>query len=73
MISANYIRNACVKNKKKITFFIFEINKHQCLNTPNLYLKSLSLGEFFSPLKGGGCLVKLVAAKLIRQHMFFFT
>ena len=32
-----------------------------------------SLGEFFSFWKGSGCLVKLVAAKVIRQDMFFFT
>ena len=32
---------------------------------------SLSLGEFFSSWKGGGCLVKLVAAKVIRQHIFY--
>ena len=28
------------------------------------------MGEFFSSWKGVGCLVKLVAAKVIRQHMF---
>ena len=30
------------------------------------------LGEFFSSWKKDGCLVKLVAAKVIRQHMLFF-
>ena len=35
--------------------------------------KSLSFGEFFSSWKGGGFVVKLVAAKVIHQHMFFFT
>ena len=29
------------------------------------------MGEFFSSWNGGGSLVKLVAAKVIRQHMFF--
>ena len=33
----------------------------------------LSFGEFFSSWKGGGFVVKLVAAKVICQHMFFFT
>ena len=36
-------------------------------------LQSLSFWEFFSSWKGGGFVVKLVAAKVIRQHMFFFT
>ena len=39
--------------------------------------KYLSFGGFFSSWKGGGRLcgfvVKLVAAKVIRQYMFFFT
>ena len=35
--------------------------------------QSLSLGEFFSSWKGDGFVVKLLAAKVIRQHMFLFT
>ena len=38
--------------------------------------QSLSFGEFFSSLKGGGgsgFVVKLVAAKVILQHLFFFA
>ena len=34
--------------------------------------QSLNFGEFCSSWKVSGC-VKLVAAKVIRQHMFFFT
>ena len=33
----------------------------------------LSLGEFFSYWKGGCCVIKLVAATVIRQHFFAFT
>ena len=33
--------------------------------------QSLSFGEVFSCWKGGGFVVKLVAAKIIRQHMLF--
>ena len=33
----------------------------------------LSFGEFFSSSKGGRFVDQLVAAKVIRQHMFFFT
>ena len=37
--------------------------------------KSLSFGDFFSSWKGGGggCVVKFEAAKVIRQHTFFFS
>ena len=36
--------------------------------------QSLSFGEFFSSWKGTGFVIKLVAAaKVICQHMFFFT
>ena len=33
----------------------------------------LSFGEFFSSWMGEGFVIKLVAAKVIHQHMFFFT
>ena len=36
MIIANYFRNACIKKLKNITFLLFEINEHQCLNTLKL-------------------------------------
>ena len=35
--------------------------------------QSLNFDEFFSSWKGGGLVVKLVAAKVICQHMLFFT
>ena len=35
-------------------------------------LQSLSVREFFSSWKGGEFVVKLVAAEIIIQHMFFF-
>ena len=34
--------------------------------------QSLSFVAFFSSWKGGGFVVRHVAAKVIRQHMFFF-
>ena len=35
--------------------------------------QSLSYGEFFSSWKGFGFVDELVAAKVIHQHMLFFT
>ena len=37
------------------------------------YPKTLSSGEFFSSWKGMGLFYKQVAAKVIHQHMCFFT
>ena len=40
------------------------------------YIENLTIFKFwlfFHFLKGGGFDVKLLAAKVIRQHMFFFT
>ena len=40
------------------------------------YIKNMTIfkfGEFFCSWKGVGRVVKLGAAKVIRQHMFFFT
>ena len=64
------------KMKKLKKNLNFEINEHQCLNTPKLnfiYKENLILfkfGEFFSSLNGGIFVVKLVAAKVIGQHTF---
>ena len=62
------------KKSKNITFFLFEINEHQCLNTPKLLVHrkfdNLEVGECFFLLDVGVCIVKLVEAKLIRQQCF---
>ena len=48
---------------------MFEYSR--CLITLKIW-QFLSFGEFFSSWKRGWYVVKLVAAKVIRQHMFFF-
>ena len=67
----NYFLNACVKKWKILSWFLFVnlMNIHVWIPKILITMKnwqSLSLGNFFS-------LVKPVAAKVIRQHMFFFT
>ena len=59
---------------KILLFVLFEINEHQCLNTPNFNynenVTTFGFGEFFSScMEGGGFVVKLVAAEVIRQSM----
>ena len=67
------------KKFKNIAFFLFEIINTSVLIPQNSkYIENLTIfqfGRIFLFLEGGGdgCLVKLVAAKVIRQHMFFFT
>ena len=47
------------------------INSSVLMPQNSNYIDNLTIFKFGS--LGGGCLVKLVAAKIIRPHMFFFT
>ena len=64
MISAYFSQNTCV-NKKKLLFFSSKL-----INTKNFNYNA-NLGIFLL-LEVGGFVFKLVAAKVIGQHMFFF-
>ena len=77
MISANFSRNAYGKNwKLNFFFFLKLINTNVWIpqnfnyNENETILKFLWFSLF---LEGGGFVVKLVAAKVTRQHMIFFT
>ena len=65
------------KKLKYITFFLFEINETSvCIPLNSNYVEYLTIFKFeriFLFLEGDGCLVKLVTAKVIRQHVFSFT
>ena len=78
MLSSNYFLNACVKKWKILSCFLFVnlMNIHVWIPKTLITMKnwqSLSLGVFFLFLEVCEFVVKPVAAKVIRQHMFFFT
>ena len=76
MISANFFRNACVKNWKIWFFFSFCNKWTPMFEYPKTLITEMTIFKFwwiFLFLEGGRFVVKLVTAKVIRQHMFFFT
>ena len=75
MISANFFRNACVKNWKIWFFFSFCNKWTPMFEYPKTLITETTIFKFwiFLFLEGGRFVVKLVTAKVIRQHMFFFT
>ena len=76
MICANFSRNACGKNDKIFFFFFKLMNINVWIPQNFNYNETLIIFKFwwiFSSWKGGGFVDELVAAKVISQHMFFFT